>query len=88
MNAQPEVAGREPFALTGDLPDATMAVVLLSHANDGGLDATYAERRVAVPAPRRQVAEALRRLARSLDEQADALDTPPGDVGKQQPRHL
>lgn len=57
-----------------DLPEGTVAVVLFAHGEHGDLLARYAEGRELVPAPRRQVIDALLRLALELKYQADELE--------------
>lgn len=57
-----------------ELPASAVAVVLISHAEQGGLLARYAEGRGRVPVPRRELAEVLTALALNLLAAADRLD--------------
>ena len=61
-------------ALELELPESAVGVVLISHADDGGLLARYAEGRGHVPAPRREIAEVLVQLAMNLLADADRLE--------------
>jgi hypothetical protein len=56
-----------------EVPQGTVAVVLLSRTEDGALQARYAESRGQVPATREQVTDALLRLAVEIDTQRTML---------------
>lgn len=61
------------MAMEIEVPDTTVAVVLLSRTDDGSLLARYAEARGQVSATRSQTIDALLRLAVELDDQRAAL---------------
>lgn len=68
------------MSIAMDVPDGTVAVVLLEWAPDGGLLARYAEGQDRVPATREHAARALTALAAALLEQSIDLDTEATDA--------